>query len=138
MSHSSEIILLVKYLLSTILLLIFFDFSVVVCDIIILNNTNSENLTSSIKACNGDEKCKEVMRNRIDRAQKFNDYIGVINFTFNAHHTRRLKHTSVVYGLIVSAKENQMNQQCYNEIMQIYHGINLKEVWAMKSELRNN
>lgn len=99
-----------------------------------LNKTNSENLTSPLVSCNDDENCKSMMRDRMMLMQKFDDYIRETSSVLNSHHTERLKHSSVIYGLIVTAEENQLNQQCYNEIMQIYHGINRKEIWAMKSE----
>jgi hypothetical protein len=75
-----------------------------------------------------------MMRDRMLLMQKFDDYVRESSSIFNAHHIERLKHSSVIYGLSVAAEENQLNQQCYNEIMQIYHGINRKEIWAMKSE----
>lgn len=99
-----------------------------------LNQTNKENLTSPLVSCNDDEKCLAMMRDRMLLMQKFDDYIRETNSVLNTHHTERLRHSSVIYGLIVTAEENQLNQQCYNEIMQIYHGINRKEIWAVKSE----
>lgn len=119
-----------KIILLIVLFINIFSLSNVSCDRD-LNKTSSENLTSSIIACNDDEKCKEMMS---DRMQKFDDYIRDTNSFLHAQHTERLKHSSVIYGLIVTAEENHLNQQCYREIMQIYHGINRKEIWAMKSE----
>lgn len=70
--------------------------------------------------------------------QKFDDYIReTSSVLLNSHHSERMKHSSVIYGLVVAAEENQLNQQCYNEIMQIYHGINRKAIWAMKSEWKS-
>lgn len=76
------------------------------------------------------------MRERLVLMQKFDDYVRDTSLVHSSRHIERLKHTSVIYGLIDAAEENQLNQQCYNEIMQIYHGINRKEIWAMKSESR--
>lgn len=123
-----------KIFVSSILLLTIVNAPKVSCDMN-LNQTNSENLTSSLVSCNGDEKCKAMMRDRMLLVQKFDDYIRETSSVINVHHADRLRHTSVIYGLIVAAEENQLNQRCYNEIMQIYHGINRKEIWAMKSEL---
>lgn len=99
------------------------------------NSTSNENLTSSLVSCNDDEKCKSITRDRVLLLQKFDDYIReTSSVLLNSHHSERMKHSSVIYGLVVAAEENQLNQQCYNEIMQIYHGINRKAIWAMKSE----
>lgn len=105
------------------------------CDIN-LNKTNGENLTSPLVSCNEGEKCKVMMRDRMVLVQqKFDGYMREASSVLNVQHTERLKHTSVVYGLIVAAEENQLNQRCYSEIQQIMQGINRKEIWAMKSEL---
>lgn len=115
------------------LLAIILNLTKVNCDIN-LNKTNGENLTSSLVSCNDEEKCNAMMRDRIVLVhQKFDDYLRDASSVLSVH-TERLKHTSVVYGLIVAAEENQLNQRCYNEIQQIMHGINRKEIWAMKSE----
>lgn len=76
------------------------------------------------------------MRDQMFLVQKFDDYLRETSLISNGHHLERLKHSSIIYGLIVAAEENQLNQQCFNEIMQIYQGINRKEIWAMKSELK--
>lgn len=88
-------------------------------------------------SCSDGEKCQAIMRDRMLLVQKFDDYLRESSSVINAQYTERLKHSSVIYGLTLSAEENQLNQQCYNEIMQIYHGINRKEIWAMKSEFRD-
>lgn len=99
------------------------------------NSTSNENLTSPLVSCNDDEKCKSITRDRVLLLQKFDDYIReTSSVLLNSHHSERMKHSSVIYGLVAAAEENQLNQQCYNEIMQIYHGINRKEIWAVKSE----
>ena len=100
----------------------------------LLNKTNGENLTSPIAECNEDEKCRDMMLSRIRLVQKLDNYDRETYSILKAYHTERLKHSSIIYGLIVTAEENQLNQKCYNEIMQIYHGINRKEIWAMKSK----
>lgn len=124
--HQKNILLLT--ILCTIISL-----SLVSCDSF-LNKTNGENLTSPILECKEDEKCRDMMHSRIRLVQKLDDFARETDSILTAYHTERLKHSSVIYGLIVTAEENQLNQKCYNEIMQIYHGINRKEIWAMKSE----
>jgi hypothetical protein len=117
------------------LLAIILNVTRVNCDIN-LNKTNGENLTSPLVSCNDGEKCKAMMRDRMVLVQqKFDDYLREASSVLNVH-TERLKHTSFVYGLIVAAEENQLNQRCYNEIQQIMQGINRKEIWAMKSEFK--
>lgn len=119
--------------ISSFLLLTILNSTIISCDTS-LNKTSQENLTSPLVSCNDDEKCLAMMRDRMLLMQKFDDYIRETSSVLNTHYTERLKHSSVIYGLIVAAEENQLNQQCYNEIMQIYHGINRKEIWAMKGE----
>lgn len=121
---------------SIVLLLAILSRTIVNCEIN-GNKTNSENLTSSM-SCKDDEKCKAIVRDQLLLVQKFDDYIRETSSIISARHIERLKHTSVIYGLVVAAAdEKQLNQQCYNEIMQIYHGINRKEIWAVKSELKD-
>ena len=116
-----------------VLFAVILNLSKVNCDIN-LNKTNSENLTSSLVSCSDEEKCKAIMRDRtVLVQQKFDNFLRE-STVLNIHHTERLKHSSVIYGLIVTAEENQLNQQCYNEFQQIMHGIKRKEIWAMKSE----
>ncbi|XP_055629857.1 nose resistant to fluoxetine protein 6-like [Toxorhynchites rutilus septentrionalis] len=43
-----------------------------------------------------------------------------------------LKHTSVIYGLISIAEREELSEQCYDELQQIYEGIQQKEIWALK------
>jgi hypothetical protein len=122
-----------KLIVVSLLLAIIPNLSKVNCDINI-NKTNGENLTSPLVSCS-DEKCKAMMRDRMVLVQqKFDDYLRESSSVLNAHHTERLKHSSVIYGLIVAAEENQLSQRCFNEIQQIMHAINRKEIWAMKSE----
>lgn len=124
-----------RIFLASLLLIVVLNVTTVKCDLN-LNKTNNENLTSPLMPCNDEEKCKAMVRDRMLLSQKFDDYLRESSSVLSSHHTERLKHSSVLYGLSVAAEENQLNQRCYNEIMQIYHGINRKEIWAMKSELR--
>lgn len=119
--------------LASLLALLFLNVTIVRCDLN-PNKTNSENLTSSLRSCEDEEDCNALMRDRMLLVQKFDEYVRESSSMLNSHHTERLKHSSLLYGLTVVAEENQLNQRCYNEIMQIYHGINRKEIWAMKSE----
>ncbi|XP_053687195.1 nose resistant to fluoxetine protein 6-like [Sabethes cyaneus] len=43
-----------------------------------------------------------------------------------------LKHTSVIYGLISIAERDELSEQCYGELQQIFEGIQQKEIWALK------
>lgn len=124
-----------KIFIASVLFAFILNLAKVNCDIN-LNKTSGENqnLTSPLVSCNGEENCKVMMRDRMVLVQqKFDDYLREASSVLNVH-TERLKHSSVIYGLIVAAEENQLNQRCYNEIQQIMHGINRKEIWAMKSE----
>lgn len=125
-----------KLIVISVLFAIIPNLSKVNCDIN-LNKTNGENLTSPLVSCSDEEKCKEMMRDRMILIEKkFDDYLRESSSILNVHHTERLKHSSVIYGLIVAAEENQLNQRCFNEIQQIMHAINRKEIWAMKSEFK--
>ena len=123
-----------KIFLYLLLLVTALDF--VKCDNLNLNKTNNENLTSQLISCNDGEKCQSISRDQVLLVHKFDDYVRETSSILNSHNMHRMKHSSVIYGLVSTAEENQLNQQCYNEIMQIYHGINRKEIWAMKSELK--
>lgn len=46
--------------------------------------------------------------------------------------------SSVVYGLLTLNTRNYVNDQCYNELRQIYNGIRRKEVWAIKGQWIHN
>lgn len=99
-----------------------------------LNETKSENSSSSLVPCSDEEQCLDNMRDRMLLMQNFDGFVRDTSANLNSRHIDRLKHSSVIYGLIEAVEENQLNQQCYKEIAQIYHGINRKEIWAMKSE----
>uniref|UniRef100_A0ABK8FMC8 Nose resistant-to-fluoxetine protein N-terminal domain-containing protein n=2 Tax=Anopheles gambiae TaxID=7165 RepID=A0ABK8FMC8_ANOGA len=43
-----------------------------------------------------------------------------------------LKHTSVLYGLISIAERDELSERCFRELQRVYHGIQQKEIWAMK------
>jgi hypothetical protein len=132
---TSELIASKKMSFATILLLVLINSIPSNCDIN-LNKTSSENHTSSLLSCD-DEHCEQIVRDQMVLVQKLDDYIKhqSSSLKFSAE-IDRLKHSSIIYALILIAEENQLNQQCYNEIMQIYDGINRKEIWAMKSEFR--
>lgn len=120
------------------LLVIFTIVNYVQSNLVNLNSSSTsenENLTSQLLTCDDDDgKCKEIHRDHLLLVHKF-DVRSSSSFAADDHPYRyRLKHSSFVYGLLVTASENQLNQKCHKEIMQIYHGINRKDVWAMKSE----
>lgn len=126
-----------------ILLIIFFTFksNLTNCDIVTKNSTNSENHTSSVIQCSNStndgehEEC--ILRDHhvviVKKMDSFLNEPSSIYSSYNEH----LKHTSLLYGIALLAQENELNQKCYNEIMQIYDGINRKEIWAMKSKLQH-
>lgn len=64
------------------------------------------------------------------------DYMKEASSVYSAYNAR-LKHISMLYGITLLAQENELNQRCYNEIMQIYDGINHKEIWAIKGKLKS-
>ncbi|XP_052873848.1 nose resistant to fluoxetine protein 6-like [Anopheles cruzii] len=43
-----------------------------------------------------------------------------------------LKHTSVLYGLLSITERDGVSERCYRELQRVYHGIQQKEIWAMK------
>lgn len=45
-----------------------------------------------------------------------------------------LKHTSVLYGLISIAERDELSERCFRELQRVYHGIQQKEIWAMKGK----
>lgn len=124
------------YIATTILLTIIVSLSAVGGDSD-LNNTNIGEDKSSINECQDEDRCSEVMHDMMQRVPNSDSNIRDKKSYMSSQYTERLKHSSIIYGLIVNANEDQLNLQCFNEIMQIYHGINRKEIWAMKSEFRN-
>lgn len=123
-----------KYSLVVILLLnvILLSSNIVNCDI----NYNKTNNNSSVPAseCSNDEYCSKNIQDQIVLAKSINNYLHNVGSSAKSFNTERLKHSSVLYGLIMNAEKNQLNHQCFSEIMQIYEGINKKEIWAIKSE----
>lgn len=121
-----------QLLCNIILLIAIFNTKFVNCDIL-LNSTTSNIKNAS--ACEGDQcdtqhKSKNIVR---DHRMLIVDYVQESTSFYNAYNDR-LKHMSILYGIILIAQENELNQRCYNEIMQIYDGINHKEIWAIKGE----
>lgn len=121
------------------MLVIFTAVNNVRCNLVNLNNSNTsenENLTSQLLTCDDDDgKCKEIHRDHLLLVQKFDVRSSSIYNGMNDNAYRsRLKHSSVIYGLLTTASENQLNQKCHKEITRILHGIHKREVWAMKSE----
>lgn len=123
-----------KYSLVVILLfnVILLNSNIVNCDI----NYNKTNNNSSVPAseCSNDEYCSKNIQDQIVLAKSINNYLHNVGSSAKSFNTERLKHSSVLYGLIMNAEKNQLNHQCFSEIMQIYEGINKKEIWAIKSE----
>lgn len=123
-----------KFFKSFLMILVFVN--LVKCNFLNLNKTNN-NLTSqlSINCDNNDGKCKEIHHDHMVLVHKFDEYFREnISESKTFEINERLKYSSIIYGLLLTASENQLNQKCYNELMQIFSGINKKEVWAMKSE----
>lgn len=46
----------------------------------------------------------------------------------------RLTSSSMVYGVLTLAVQKADKSRCYNELGQIYDGINRKEIWAIKGK----
>lgn len=117
-----------RKLCNTFLFLALFNLNFVSCDIL--------NSTSNIKnssACEGDQ-CDNGQNHIVrDHRMLIVDYVQESKSLYSAYNDR-LKHMSILYGIIMIAQENELNQRCYKEIMQIYNGINHKEVWAIKGE----
>lgn len=121
------------------MLVIFTAVNNVQCNLVNLNNSNTsenENLTSQLLTCDDDDgKCKEIHRDHLLLVHNFDVRSSSVYNEMNDNAYRsRLKHSSVVYGLLMTASENQLNQKCHKEITRILHGIHKREVWAMKSE----
>lgn len=117
-------------LLFSLLLIAILNTNLIKCDILVNKTTNNKNTS----ACN-DEECVTKTSNSIvrDHHMLIVDYMKEASSVYNAYNDR-LKHISMLYGIALLAQENELNQRCYNEIMQIYDGINHKEIWAIKGE----
>jgi hypothetical protein len=114
--------------------------NLITCDII-TNSTNIENHTAPIIQCknNSDDGVQEdcILRDRhVVIVKKIDSYLNEPSSIYSSY-AERLKHTSILYGLVRLAQENELNQKCYNEIMQINDGIKRKEIWAMKSKFQH-
>ncbi|KAL7051333.1 hypothetical protein ACKWTF_004432 [Chironomus riparius] len=110
--------------------------NLITCDII-TNSTKNENHTAPIIQCKNNSNNAEqedcIMRDsHVVIVKKIDRYLNEPGSMYSSY-ADRLKHTSILYGLVKLAQENELNQKCYNEIMQIYDGINRKEIWAMKT-----
>lgn len=42
--------------------------------------------------------------------------------------------TSVMYGILMLATRDYVNEQCYSELRMIYNGIRRKDAWAIKGQ----
>jgi hypothetical protein len=108
----------------------------------LMNITHNENFTSPLVQCNRNdsdsaENCKSIMRDRhVVIVKPIDNYLSDSN-SRKSTYSDRLKYSSILYGIVLLAQENELNQKCYNEIMQIYDGITRKEIWAIKSELQH-
>lgn len=113
------------------LLIIILNTNLFHCDNIIVNKTTHNSQNTS--ACSEDECGTKSSTNHIrDHHLLFVDYLKESSSV--STYSDRLRHLSILYGIILRAQENELNQRCYNEIMQIYNGINHKEIWAIKGE----
>lgn len=64
---------------------------------------------------------------------------GVDNVSHNLHEYQRdnnnyLERSSVIFGLVKLANKQNFSEKCFNDMQQIYNGIQRKEIWAMKGE----
>ncbi|KAG5676992.1 hypothetical protein PVAND_006783 [Polypedilum vanderplanki] len=104
------------------------------CDILI-NSTRTENFTSPLVQCNSENSsdCNKIMRDRhVVIVKQIDNYLSEASSKYSTYNDR-LKYSSILYGIVLLAQENELNQKCYNEIMQIYDGIGRKETWAIKT-----
>ncbi|XP_055608039.1 uncharacterized protein LOC129755528 [Uranotaenia lowii] len=76
------------------------------------------------------ETCPGKFCNVADRATETDRLIVGSNRALRQQEI--LRHTSVVYGLISMAEPEELSQRCYDQMQQIYEGIQQKEIWAMK------
>jgi hypothetical protein len=121
-----------KLLCNVLLFIAIFNTKLVNCDILLNSTSNIKNAS----ACEGDQcGTQHNSKNNMvrDHRMLIVDYVQDSTSYYNAYNDR-LKHISILYGVILVAQENELNQRCYNEIMQIYNGINHKEIWAIKGE----
>lgn len=63
------------------------------------------------------------------------------DLTFVPAQTKRLKETveeykslSIIYALADLASDDIVNQQCFNELAVLQHGVNDKQIWAVKGK----
>lgn len=116
-----------KLLCNSLLLIAVLNTNLIDCDILVNNKTTNKQNAS---AC-GEVECSSNIKR--DHHVLIVDYMKESSSNYNAYGDR-LKHLSILYGIALLAQENELNQRCYNEIMQIYDGINHKEIWAIKGE----
>lgn len=116
-----------NFLCNFLLLIAILNTNLIKCDILV-NKTSNQNAS----ACNNNEECVTKTSTTIVR----DHHVLIMDYMKESStQSDRLKHISILYGIILLAQENELNQRCYNEIMQIYEGINHKEIWAIKGEL---
>ncbi|XP_055537122.1 uncharacterized protein LOC129725377 isoform X2 [Wyeomyia smithii] len=66
------------------------------------------------------------------RRETFAQEYLVAGFSRALRQKEILKHTSIIYGLISIAERDELSEQCYGELQQIFEGIQQKEIWALK------
>lgn len=122
-----------QLLCNVLLFIVILNSKFVNCDILV--NSTASNVQNA-SACEGDQCGPRSNKNNIvrDHRMLIVDYVQESTSLYNTAYNDRLKHMSILYGIIMIAQENELNQRCYNEIMQIYDAINHKEIWAVKGE----
>lgn len=66
------------------------------------------------------------------QSERFNDD----SQTFVSHaDDRHWSSTSVMYGLLMLANSDYVNEQCHAELRMIYNGIRRRDIWAIKGLL---
>jgi hypothetical protein len=125
-----------------VLVLIVLSLSVIAieCDILkSAQNISSESHHQHVKNCseNAGESCQNLMQSQqhVVIVKNLENYLNDASNAYNSYNDR-LRHSSILYGIVLLAQDNELNQKCYNEIMQIYAGIGRKEIWAIKSEFQ--
>lgn len=99
--------------------------------------TETCNASYCYKNIDREEKLKNDRLELIQLAKKAgeNKTAKVLTNTIPVHLQRnRLISSSMIYGLLTLAGQKAERTQCYNELGQIYDGINRKEIWAIKGK----
>ncbi|XP_050094113.1 nose resistant to fluoxetine protein 6-like [Anopheles aquasalis] len=90
-----------------------------------VNNVNTEQELEEEEAINATSRQRQRQRQRTPEPLVYGSKRVV-------QKAEVLRQTSVLYGLISIAERDAMSARCYRELQRVYHGIQQKEIWAMK------